>query len=204
MGIGMAVLQADAATAAHPGADPAVAGVKEHRQPRFRKDFVQRVGDAVVRERTAAAAGAVSGRGRPRPDDKPARLPDRVRRPASDRCWRTRSRCRRSAPRIRRPRRWTPAGRPVNPLVHGEHDAADLARPVVVGQHVPVASLRRSAPKYFCAATSAAVSLTGVLEVDVDVDGGQGGRRRSVSGPWSLGSGSLVRPDGPWSVAVVA
>ena len=48
IGIGCAVLEPDAAAARHAGADPAVAGVEEHRQPRLGEHLVERVGQAVV------------------------------------------------------------------------------------------------------------------------------------------------------------
>jgi hypothetical protein len=46
----VAVLQADTAAAPHAGADPAVPGVEEHRQLRFREHLIQGIRDAIVRE----------------------------------------------------------------------------------------------------------------------------------------------------------
>ena len=62
IGIGLPYFRANAAAARHAGADPAVAGVEQHRQPRLGEHFVERVGDAIVRARTAAAADAASVR----------------------------------------------------------------------------------------------------------------------------------------------
>jgi hypothetical protein len=50
MMIGISGKSTNAAAAGHSGADAAVAGVKEHRQARLGKHFVEGVGDAIVRE----------------------------------------------------------------------------------------------------------------------------------------------------------
>jgi hypothetical protein len=45
----VAVLEAHAAAAAHPRADPAVPGVEQHGQPRLGEHLVERIGEPVVR-----------------------------------------------------------------------------------------------------------------------------------------------------------
>ena len=103
----VAVLQPDAAAARHPRADPAVSGVKEHGQPRFREDFVERIRDAVVGRkllegrmkfeaanaarlhqlaRLAHAVGAARGIDA-REGDRDVRMPPRIRPPVR---WGTR------------------------------------------------------------------------------------------------------------------
>src|SRR6187551_146073 len=46
----VAILQPDTAATPHARADAAVSGVKDDRELRFGKDFVQRIRDAIVRE----------------------------------------------------------------------------------------------------------------------------------------------------------
>src|SRR5262249_59936655 len=57
----VAVFQTNASAAAHACADPAVAGVKNHRQTSFRDDFVKRVNRSVVRVKSLYRRGEGGG-----------------------------------------------------------------------------------------------------------------------------------------------
>src|SRR4051812_49612420 len=67
----VSVLQPDPAAAAHPGADAAMAGVKQHRQFRLGEHFVQRIRDAIVRRKLLNRRGGVSPPGGPPPPPTP-------------------------------------------------------------------------------------------------------------------------------------
>ena len=153
----VAVLQPDAAAARHAGADAAVAGVKEHGQPGLGEDFVQRVGEAVVRERTAAAADAASARGHA------------LRRPALRFAHRLGAASRVDAREGNGDVRiglapssatasFDSCGTSRQPFIDREDHARHLARAVVVGQRAADRAAAPLSPKYFAPRASAAVA----------------------------------------------
>ena len=144
----VAVLQPDAAAAGHAGADAAVAGVEQHRQPRLGEHLVERIRERGRSGRTAAAADAASGRARGPPT-------------TSRRASRTASAPRCGSRLANGDRDVGVRGREVGdrvvrdlraagePLVDREHDARHLARAVVVGERRAQSRAAPLSPKYF-------------------------------------------------------
>ena len=148
MFIGLPVLQAHAAAAAHAGADAAVAGVEEDRQFRLGEHFVDRVGDAIVRERTAGAADAASARGRRR-SRRGVWLRPRRERPRVGSTLTNGIAISALAAAKARMSSFVRCGRPGQVLVDGKDDARHLARAIVVGE-----GLRRRGPRRWRRSTS--------------------------------------------------
>ena len=74
---GVTVLEPNAAASWHAGADAAVPGVEQHRQPRFREDFVERIRHAIVGEKLLQRRMKLQAANAAR-RDQPPRLANRV------------------------------------------------------------------------------------------------------------------------------
>jgi hypothetical protein len=163
----IAVFQTDPAATGQAGADSAVACVKEDREPRFGEHFIQRIRRAIVREellqrRMKLEAVDAAGGDQASCFANGLRSARRIDAREGDRDVRMFGR--KFGDGVVRDLR---SSRQL--LVHGEDDAPDAARSIILGQCLPVvgrATLAEVSPGAFIHGRQ----LACVLEVDVDID----------------------------------